>query len=70
MKQARRNHFRRAEGVDKVDTLSQKCKHFFEDNSLVHALTVSGGSPPVKQVAPTLPMYHGYIGLTLRHLPV
>ena len=45
MKQARRNHFRRAEGVDKVDTLSQKCKHFFEDNSLVHALTAFAHLP-------------------------
>ena len=27
------------EGVDKVDTLSQKCKHFLETYSLVHALT-------------------------------
>ena len=45
-----REHAVLSEGVDNVDTLSQKCKHFFEPCSLVHALTMSVGSPPVEQV--------------------
>ena len=53
-----REHAVLSEGVDNVDTLSQKCKHFFEPCSLVHALTTSVGSPPVKQVGPTLKTCH------------
>ena len=40
-----REHAVLSEGVDNVDTLSQKCKHFFEDSSLVHALTAFAHLP-------------------------
>ena len=33
------------DGVDFVDTISQKCEHFFEPCSLVHALTMFAHLP-------------------------
>ncbi len=40
-----REHAVLSEGVDNVDTLSQKCKHFFDSCSLVHALTAFAHLP-------------------------